>query len=595
MKKMSKWTILLSSVLALNLYACQDQEAPESETAETSQGSETYQGTGMGNHGEIVVEVTFNGDDIEAIEVLEENEQDSLSDPVFNDLADEIVAQNSTDLDNVSGASQTSQGLKDAVEEAAEQAGVTLGAGGASSDQAQSDLEEEYDFDAVVVGGGGAGFSAAVEAAESGLEVAIVEKMPVMGGNTLISGGEMNVPNNWVQEDLGIEGDSKEIFVQDTLEGGDHLGDPDMVQTLADNVLDAAEWLRDNIQVDFYDDQLFQFGGHSFERALIPEGQSGAEIIEKFEAKADEIGIATFTDTEAKELIEEDGRIVGVIAENQGQDVTFNAEKGVILTTGGFGANVEMRKDANEDYDDRFGSTNSPGSTGDGITMAQEVGAGLTNMESIQTYPISNPETGEISLFADTRFDGAALVNKEGDRFVEELERRDVISDAIMEQTGEVAYQVWDSQLNEETRNMELHGDEFEKLQDQGFVIEADTLEEAAEFFDLDVDNFMETIDTINEYAESGQDPDFNHRAGLAPIEEAPFYIQQGAPSVHHTMGGLLTDVDTHVLDEDGEIIEGLYAAGELTGSTHGSNRLGGNAIADIIVFGRIAGQQVSQ
>lgn len=592
MKKSSKISMLLSSVMLLGLYGCNNsgEETSSNDSAESSEG---VQGTGSGYHGDIVAEVTFSGDQIEAIEIIEENENESLAEPVFTEMRDAMVEQNSTDVDSISGATGSSEGLKEAVDDAIEQAGVTLSAG--ESADSSSELEDEYNFDVVVVGGGGAGFSAAIEAAESGLDVVLIEKMPVMGGNTLISGGEMNVPNNWVQENLGIEGDSIEIFIEDTLEGGDHLGDPEMVEVLAENALDAAEWMRDDINVEFYEDQLFQFGGHSFQRALIPEGHTGLEVITKFEQKAEELGVEMFTETEAKKLIEEDDRIVGVEAENNGKTVTFNAENGVILTTGGFGANVDMRMEANENYDDRYLTTNSPGATGDGITMAREVGAAVTNMENIQTYPVSNPVTGAISLFADTRFDGAALINQEGERFVEELERRDVISNAILEQPGEYAYQIWDKALSDSTRTMEMHEAEFKKLKEDDLVIEAETLEEAAEFFDIPLDTFLETVEKINEYAENGEDPDFNHRAGLAPIKEGPFYVQKAVPSVHHTMGGLLTDVDTHVLNEDGEIIEGLYAAGELTGSTHGSNRLGGNAITDIIVFGRIAGQQVAK
>lgn len=458
------------------------------------------------------------------------------------------------------------------------------------------EMESEYTHDVVVVGGGGAGFSAAIMAAEEGSDVVLIEKLPFVGGNTLISGGEMNVPNNWVQENLGIEGDSIETYIEDTLEGGDYENSEEMVEVLAENALDAAEWLRDDINVDFYDDQLFQFGGHSYERALIPEGHTGQELISKFQARADELDIEIFTETEATQLIQDDsGKIVGVEADHDGDTITFNANNGVVLTTGGFGANVEMRVEANEEYDDRYGSTNVSGATGDGIVLAQEVGAAVDNMEYIQTYPVSNPETGDISLLADTRFDGAALINQEGDRFVEELERRDVISEAILDQTGGYAYQVWDTALSEYSRTYEMHESEFKRLEESGLIHLADTLEEAAEFFDIPVDNFLETVEEINEYAESGEDPDFNHRAGLAPIKEGPFFIQKATPSVHHTMGGLVVDVDTHVLDEDGEIIDGLYAAGELTGLTHGTNRLGGNAITDIIVFGRMAGLKASE
>ena len=313
--------------------------------------------------------------------------------------------------------------------------------------------------------------------------------------------------------------------------------------------------------------------------------------------KADELGVETFLSTKAEKLIQnDDKRVVGVEATtDKGQKITFNAPKGVILTAGGFGSNVEMRKEYNEEYDDRYLSTDAPGTTGDGIVMAEEVGAALTNMESIQTYPVANPETGMISLVADTRFDGAVLVNQEGQRFVEELERRDVISKAIIAQTGGIAYQIWAEPLNKVSKTIDAHQAEYEEMLEQDVIYKAETIEDAAKHFDIDPTALQETIDKVNKYAEDKEDPDFNHRAGLAPIEEGPFYIQKANPSVHHTMGGIVINENAEVLTEDDQVIPGLYAAGEVTGVIHGANRLGGNAVADIIIFGRIAGQNVGK
>lgn len=556
------------------------------------------EGIGKGKHGEIKVDVTLSEDKITDIEVLSDDENKVLAEPVYEQLKESIIEANSVDVDVVSGSSETSKGYLLAVQDAIEKAGVTLGAGKAKEENKQEDLEpESKDFDVVVVGAGGAGLSAAIEASNQGHKVALVEKMPAVGGNTLISGGEMNVPNNWVQETLGIEGDSVDTFYEDTMKGGDNLGDPDMVRVFAENALPAAEWLRDEIKVEFLEDQLFQFGGHSFKRALIPVGHTGQELIIKLKAKADELGVETFLSTKAEKLIQnDDKRVVGVEATtDKGQKITFNAPKGVILTAGGFGSNVEMRKEYNEEYDDRYLSTDAPGTTGDGIVMAEEVGAALTNMESIQTYPVANPETGMISLVADTRFDGAVLVNQEGQRFVEELERRDVISKAIIAQTGGVAYQIWAEPLNKVSKTIDAHQAEYEEMLEQDVIYKAETIEDAAKHFDIDPTALQETIDKVNKYAEDKEDPDFNHRAGLAPIEEGPFYIQKANPSVHHTMGGIVINENAEVLTEDDQVIPGLYAAGEVTGVIHGANRLGGNAVADIIIFGRIAGQNVGK
>lgn len=583
MKKIGK---SLTSLLAIVLLAsCGTKAAKE----------QVFEGTGNGKHGDIKVEVTMKDNHIEDIKVLNHGENKVLAEPVYEELEQTIINQNSTEVDVVTGSTATSEGYLEAVNDAIKKSGMTLVASKKVSNKSEKEPTEQT-FDVVVVGSGGAGFSAAIEAKEAGKSVVLIEKMPAVGGNTLISGAEMNVPNNWVQEKLGIKGDSPEKMAEDTIKGGDELGDPHMIQVMTENALDAATWLKDDIKVEFLDDQLFQFGGHSYKRALIPKGHTGQEVITKFRAKADKLEIPIKLNTTAKELIQENNRITGVKAENkEGQMITYKAKNGVVLTTGGFGSNVEMRKKYNEKMDESYMSTVTEGSTGDGIIMAEAVGADLTNMENIQTYPICNPKTGVISLLADTRFDGAILVNQEGKRFVEELERRDVISNAILEQTGGYTYQLWNDDINKISGTMKVHEAEYEELLKQKMIVKADTLEEAAAFFDIDIQNLKETVKKVNQYAKDGKDEEFNHRGELVSLAKGPYYIEKAAPSVHHTMGGLVINDKTEVLNKDGQPIPGLYAAGELTGVIHGSNRLGGNAITDIIVFGRIAGQEVSK
>jgi urocanate reductase len=251
-----------------------------------------------------------------------------------------------------------------------------------------------------------------------------------------------------------------------------------------------------------------------------------------------------------------------------------------------------MRKEYNEEYDEQYLLTVQAGSTGDGIVMAEKLGAALVGMEHIQTYPACNPVTGILSYVADTRFDGAVLVNKEGNRFVEELDRRDVISKAILAQTDKVGYLVWDTTIKNQS-HMDNYMEEFDQLVKQGTLTKVDTLEEAAKFFDIDEEEFMKTIATYNEYAANGKDEDFNRRGKITALTEAPYYIQKVAPSIHHTMGGLKIDESARVIDNQGNPIPGLYAAGEVTGGIHGTNRLGGNAITDIVVFGRIAADTI--
>lgn len=584
MKKQMMGISLLAASLILG--ACGGKEST----------SGTFEGSGSGKHGDIKVAVTLKDGAISKIKVKESGENKVLAEPVYEQLTEEIIAKNNPKVDAISGSTATSNGYLEAVEDAIKKSGVTLAVKKNTTKTKKDKVAKEQNFDIVVVGSGGAGFSAAVEAKQAGKNVAIIEKMPAVGGNTLISGGEMNAPGNWVQKKLGIKGDSVEAYYEDTMKGGDNLGDPKLVRIMAEHALESAEWLRDDIKVEFLEDQLFQFGGHSYKRALIPVGHTGQEVISKFQAKAKELNIPIFLNMKATDLIQDDqGKVIGIKAEKEKDTYTFHAKDAVILTTGGFGSNVEMRKEYNPEMDERYKSTDAPGTTGDGIVMAEKIGAKLANMEYIQTYPVANPKTGMISLLADTRFDGAILVNQEGNRFVEELERRDVISKGILSQTGGYAYQIWNDDIDAISKTKEAHQEEYDELIKEKLLVKANTLEEAAKFFNIDYNNLKATIEKVNEYAKTGEDKDFHHRGGLKSLENGPYYIEKAVPSVHHTMGGLVINENTEVLDKNGKAIPGLYAAGELTGVIQGTNRLGGNAITDIITFGRIAGKTASK
>lgn len=557
----------------------------------------TTQGTGVGKHGNVTVAVTFDSGKIKDIKIVKQQENPVLAAKVFTDLKQHVIDTNSVQLDAISGATFSSKGFLDAVADAAKKAGVTLSkADKKAIKKVVKTLPKESTYDVVVIGAGGAGFSAAIEAKNAGANVVLLEKMPAVGGNSLISGAEMNAAKNWVQPKLGINDDSPELHAEDTYKGGDMKGDMNVIKVMTHNALDAAKWCRDYLGVRFEDDNLFFFGGHSRKRALIPVGHTGTEFITKFQAKADELGIPIITNMKAEELIKDkSGRVVGVKATMNGASYTFNAKGGVVLATGGFGANPEMVKKYNPKIDERFKTTDAPGTTGEALYMAERAGAQLVNMGYIQTYPICDPISGVIELIADARFDGAIMLNQEGKRFVEELQRRDVLSEAILKQTGGYCWVLWNDKIGSISNTVKEHPTEYEAFTKQGIMATCDDLKCVADFTKIPFDSLKGTVNRVSSMTGKGNDKDFNHRSGLVDMTQGKYYVIKAVPSVHHTMGGVRINEKAQALTAEGKAIPGLWAAGEVTGVTHGTNRLGGNAYTDIIVFGRIAGKAAAE
>jgi len=423
--------------------------------------------------------------------------------------------------------------------------------------------------------------------------VIILEKMAFGGGNTRMSGGEYAAPGNWVQLSEGITTDSRETFFNDIYEGGERLGNPELIRVLVDNALTNAYWLKDFVGVKYKDYQSW-YGGHSMARTLWPIGD-GAEYIDTLIDKAEELGVDVNYNTRAVELIrDESGRVIGAKAVQGGKTIDYIAENGVILTTGGFGANIEMRMKYDkfwESLDENIPTTNSPAMVGDGIRMASEIGANLVGMEHIQLYPVNNPATGNYYFIDYARINSNALLfNQEGKRFIDEKETRQNLSKAMFKQTGAKAYELIDSRVIRDMNLESLYENELAKCYEQGVLVKG-SLEECAEFFNLPIKEVRKTIERYNGFVEEGSDLDFGRREHLQYIEEGPYLMFSCIASVHHTMGGVQIDKFARVTDTDGKIIPGLYAAGEVTGGIHGANRLGSMSIPDTVAFGRIAAQ----
>lgn len=580
-------SLVITITLALGMAAC-------GEKVSASIPDGTYEGTGTGKGGEIIVELIISNNTIEDIHVLKQDESEGL-DKAMDIISEEMIATNSLEADIVSGATLTSSGFKMAVRDAFEKTGSDKSLLVSNEKPAPLNRESEYEADVIVIGAGGAGLTAGITAAENGKSVIVLEKMPIAGGNTLISGGEYAAPQNWVQETENLD-DSNDLFYEDVMKGGDNESDPALVRVLADNALQGAQWLKEEIGMVFEDYMLF-FGGHSVMRSLVPKNATGYEMISKLSAKLEDTGSPLHLNTEATELIEDDnGKIIGVKAIYNDETITYHAKNGVIIASGGFGYNKEMRTQYNPEMNEVYLSTNSVGSTGDGILMAEKVGADLEDMEYIQAYPTCDTQSGALLYVGDVRLEGRSiLVNKEGKRFVEELDRRDVISNAVIAQTEGVSYMFFDESAMVDSKVSVKHASEYNGLLARKQLVKADTIEEAAEFFDIDKEELKKTVENYNQYAKDGKDLEFNKRGTLVPFEEGPYYIMVSKPAIHHTMGGVKINTSAQVVTEDGSIIEGLFAAGEVVGDIHGTNRLGSDAITDITVFGRIAGDSASK
>ncbi len=578
--------LLVFSILGLSIGCAGQDENQDRETVQGKLKPGTYEASAKGHGGDVTAKVTVTEEKISDIKIDASEETPSLAEGAAKEITSRILDTQSLDVEAVSGATISSTAMIKAITKALEKAGADIeDLRDAGNDQDGDQVnQKDLDVDVVVVGAGGAGMSAAIEVAEAGDSVVVVEKMPLVGGNTNLATGGINAAETKYQEQAGIE-DSKETFYQDTMEGGHNKNDPELLHTLVDNAPDAVEWLNEmgaNLT------RVTLSGGATNPRIHTPADGSpvGPVIVKVLSNKLEKLGVDILLNTKATKLIEKDGTVTGIVAEDENQNEFNINAKAVILATGGFGANSKMVEKYRPDLKG-FSTTNHKGATGDGIIMAKEVGADLTDIEEIQIHPTTDPETGY--LFTEgLRGDGAILINNEGRRFIDELETRDVVSQNILKQPGGTAYLITNEEMRKE--NASLAG-----YIENDYAIKAEDIEDLAEKLDMNKDTLQDTMETYAENVKAGVDKEFGREHLTQSLEEGPYYALKVTPGIHHTMGGLKIDPKTHVINTEGESIKGLYAAGEVGGGVHGGNRIGGNAVADIIVFGRIAGQTASE
>ncbi|OME93990.1 MULTISPECIES: flavocytochrome c [Paenibacillus] len=439
-------------------------------------------------------------------------------------------------------------------------------------------LKEKYDI--IIVGAGGAGMSAALEAKEKGMNPVIFEKMPIAGGNTIKSSSGMNASETKFQQEQGIK-DNNDLFYEETLKGGHGTNDKDMLRFFVDNSASAIDWL-DSIGIRL--NNITITGGMNEKRTHRPEDGSavGQYLVNGLVKNVQEQEIPLFVNAKVTDITEKDGKVNGVkviFNENDEKNIAADA---VVVTTGGFGANMDMISEVRSDLKG-YVTTNQEGSTGDGITMIEKLGGTTVDMDQIQVHPTVQQEKSYL-IGEAVRGEGAILVTNQGKRFTNELDTRDNVTAAINKLPDKSAYLVFDSGVKSRVKAIQ----QYEKM---GFVIHGDSIEALAKEMGVPAEQLKATLDTWNNAVKNNKDTEFNRTTGMDnDLSGAPYHAIQIAPGIHYTMGGVKINTNTEVLDKDGKPIPGLFAAGELTGGLHGQNRIGGNSVAEIIIFGRQAG-----
>lgn len=618
----------------------------------------TYTSTIKGMNADIEVTVVMKEDAIESVTVTSHEETPGIGGelkdmdgnvmttgftvPVLA-IPERIVAAQSVNVDSITGATITSGAIKAAVTDCIQQAG------GNPEDwkaEVPTDVEvKDYEADVVVVGGGGAGLAAAISAAEQGKTVVILEKNGALGGDTLVCGAIYNTPNEVLQSKVEMSApvkdtlekalaeeaineehaalqaevqkqwdeynaagrtdlfDSKEWFALQTWNGGDKVGILDLVKKLTFDSFAGFEWIN-SLGMKF-NEEVGQGAGALWQRTHTSTQPMGTGFMSVYSAQLDTLAdkITVLTESTATDLIMDGDRVVGAKAINNMNEEAFEVRgtDGVILATGGFAANGDMVQEYNTSgkWGDlsKVATTNRwSSSQGDGITMALQADASLTDMEQIQLLYLGNLQDGQLTKYPPRDVNGTdqiIFINKEGERFVNEGGRRDEICLGVIEQTDSMFYMLESGDGEgyvDITDPNWVSGDgfSFEYLKENGFILVGDTLEDLATQIGCDPATLQKTVDTFNASVDSGQD-EFGRTLYSVKLENGPWVATPRQASLHHTMGGVTIDTEGRILNEAGEPIPGFYAGGEVTGGIHGANRLGGNAVVDTVVFGKLA------
>lgn len=443
-------------------------------------------------------------------------------------------------------------------------------------------MNKEEHYDVLVIGAGGAGMTAALQASELGVSVMVIEKEAKVGGNTNRASSGMNAAESDVQLQHGIV-DSMASFYQETFQGGGRLNDPAMLRFFVEHAPLAVDWLAKR-QLPLTD--LTITGGMSRPRTHRPQSTApiGNYLVRGLTSQLKKRQVPLLTGTRVTNLLTANGQVVGVQVQRAGQEQLIKA-KAVILATGGFGANAQLISRLRPDLSG-LKTTNQAGATGDGLQLAEGVGAAVRDLSFIQVHPTVQQDQAHTYLIGEAvRGEGAILVNQQGNRFVNELATRRVVSEAIFALPAKSAWLVFDQAVRQRVKAVDFYCS-------VGLVEQAANLQQLGQQIEVNTKQLVKTVQDWNQTVSEKRPDEWQRTTGRHQITKAPFYAIHVAPAIHYTMGGVHADPQTRVLDDNGQAIKGLYAAGEVVGGLHGNNRLGGNSIAETVVFGRQAGIQ---
>ena len=455
-----------------------------------------------------------------------------------------------------------------------------------------------YRSEVIVIGSGFAGLTAAIECKIQGGQVIVLEKMKAIGGNSIISDGGIAAPNTPEQELIGIK-DSAKLMFEDMMKSAEGLSDPEITRIICEKASETYQWSKDVLGIK-YMSRIDIFGGHQVPRCYTPDPFSGSTIILKTREKCEALGIKILCGVSVLSFIQDENkRVIGLnVDSNYSLDPDHKKElqqiyasKGIIVASGGYAADVAFRKQVHSDIDDEIQTTNKRFTSAEVLQACMDINAKTANLDLIQWMPwTTNDEIGygRGGLFGDYIVSsyGILIDSKTGQRFINEQANRKELAEMIL--------QVKDVVGIADERSVLASGWDLNSALQKGIIKKHESISDLAAMYKIPEVQLRETLDHYNQMVISKKDEQFNK-----PIEDwmsslnAPFYSMRINPKTHYSLGGVVTNVDTQVLDQQGQILQGLYAVGEVTGLTHGANRLGSCSVTECLVMGRIAGQKV--